>query len=179
MLEGIGRKHGTDKVAHGYLPLYERYLLPWRMSDAVMVEVGVWHGASVKMWLEWMPQVKVHGVDILGPWVKNPRYEHHQGSVMDEGFMRTLPGSLAVVVDDGGHKGDQVEAAWMSLWPRLVSGGVYAVEDIHAGYWGKEFAPSMVPFLKGLFDNVHDAGHGPFEVRELHIHESLLIAVKK
>ena len=173
-LEALGRKHGTNKVSHGYLPLYERYFLPWRMSELPMVEVGVWHGESAKMWLDWFPLATVHGVDILGPWVKDERYVHHQVDVMSG----PLPeGPFSVVIDDGGHKGDQVEAAFKALWPRLVSGGVYAVEDIHAGYW-PDYAPSMVPFLKDLFDCVHKAGHGPYEVKELHIHESLLIAVK-
>ena len=49
-LTAIAEKHKTDKVSHGYTPIYEQYLAPLRAKPVTILEIGVKSGASVRTW---------------------------------------------------------------------------------------------------------------------------------
>lgn len=65
-LEKLGYDHGTDKSARGhhYLEFYERFLLSLRFTATAILEIGVWHGQSLRMWADYFPNATVVGVDI-------------------------------------------------------------------------------------------------------------------
>jgi hypothetical protein len=52
-LQNIGLKYGTDKVNHGYLPIYEKYLNPLKDQKINFMEIGVDNGLSIKIWAEY------------------------------------------------------------------------------------------------------------------------------
>ncbi len=66
-LTEIANKYNTDKgtVAyekHGYTEEYSKYIPEKGIFD--LLEIGVWHGDSIKMWNEYNPQIFVSGIDI-------------------------------------------------------------------------------------------------------------------
>lgn len=65
-LDQIGLKTCTDKNSkfHNYLEFYERYFAPCRQNRFTLIEVGVYEGASIKMWEEYFPNAKIIGLDI-------------------------------------------------------------------------------------------------------------------
>lgn len=141
----IGKAVGTDKVTtHAYGPLYERHLGPLRRQDPlVLVEIGVAHGASLRLWEDYLPNAEIHGVD------RDPESAAHASdrSVVHIcnvlqwekcGVSVDLPKAIDVVVDDGNHHYRGQDVAFGALWPRLTPGGLYIIEDLAAHRRGKK-----------------------------------------
>lgn len=140
-LQEIGERHGTDKATvHSYLPIYEEILGCLREKPITLLEIGVASGASLGMWLEWMPLARVHGIDINLPALKHERLTLHQMRQENEARLREFPvGSFDVVVDDGSHDPWQQLVTCHGLWESLKPGGCYFVEDVQyserIAYW--------------------------------------------
>ena len=47
------------------------------------------------------------------------------------GGVQTTGGGFDAIIDDGGHRNDQIKTSFDELWPALLPGGVYFVEDLH------------------------------------------------
>jgi len=76
-LSALGTQHGTDKVAQGFTEVYTSLFelhrkatklgLPPPALDRLgvqrMMEIGVFRGASIKMWRDWLPNATIYGVD--------------------------------------------------------------------------------------------------------------------
>lgn len=65
-LEAIGKETGTDKCsdAHDYLRKYEFFLRRFREQPMTLLELGVFHGDSLRMWSCYFPKAHIVGVDI-------------------------------------------------------------------------------------------------------------------
>ena len=65
-LDTIGERCGTDKGSsfHDYLNKYEFLISRWKDEKIVLLELGVFHGASLKMWHEYFKNASIYGVDI-------------------------------------------------------------------------------------------------------------------
>jgi predicted O-methyltransferase YrrM len=137
-LTTIGLKYGTDKANyHGYTDFYHEHLAPLKVSIQRVLEIGVWNGASLLMWKEYLPHAEVIGID---NWL------HHfpKGCITVEGdatkaeLYDTHPNlkgkTYDLIIDDGSHKCSHQQASFDILWPRLNSGGVYIMEDIHSSF---------------------------------------------
>jgi SAM-dependent methyltransferase len=132
-----GTKIGDWDTAHGYAPIYEHFLAARRSEPLRLLEIGVWKGASLRMWERYLPQARIVGVDIL-PEARQAASDRSQvviGDASDPNFIRSIvdscfDGTVDVVVDDGSHVLDQQLAALETLFPLLSEGGLYFVEDI-------------------------------------------------
>lgn len=150
--------HGTDKGpdGHGYTDHYERLLTPLRRDPIRLLEIGVYRGASLRMWVDWLPNAEITGVDIdpVGT-VDGPRVR----TVVSD--FRDVPGgSWDVVVDDGSHNPGDVVDAWHQFWPHVTPGGWYVIEDVaQAG------GPLVFEHLAGVV-------WGRGGISELHVHPS-------
>lgn len=178
-LDQIAIKHGTDKATvheksnpHGYAPYYEQVFEQFRWHSIKLLEIGVGGGESIRTWLEYFPQAKVYGVDVVhgtNPWntVKaetDARYTFVTGDQSCEVFWKCFIADYgkdwAIVVDDGGHTSGQVITTFKSLWPVMAPGGVYCIEDLAVGYGaGSVFAtpgfPRHMEFIKSKLDEIN------------------------
>lgn len=59
----LAAKHGTDKLKHGYTPLYHELFTPHRDQQFSLVEIGVLNGASIRMWRDYFPEATIYAVD--------------------------------------------------------------------------------------------------------------------
>jgi cephalosporin hydroxylase len=162
-LEHSGRK--VHKWTH-YFPAYERHLARFAGLSVTMLEIGLGHGGSVRMWKRYLgPYAQIVGIDIKP---KFARYgEHHVairiGSQSDPDFLLSLVeefGPFDIVLDDGSHRMDDMLTSLRTLYPTLTRNGVYMVEDTHTCYWpragGGLGAPaSFIEVSKGLVDELH------------------------
>lgn len=127
---------GGDKgTAHTYIDVYENILKPYR-ENGNLLEIGIYHGHSLKMWGEYFINGKITGVDVeIHPKVlelkSNPKFEiiHHDAtkqSVLD--FLKNS--KFDVIIDDGSHNIEDQITSFKILSPLVNSGGLYIIEDI-------------------------------------------------
>lgn len=140
-LTEIANKYGTDKgtkyqEAHGYTEIYQKYIKP--EGNYTLLEIGIWYGASIRMWKEYNPEMNLHAIDI-DPRVASYSNEFnvHIGDQTDRIFLENVAkktGPLDFIIDDGSHVGDHIVKSFAFLFPHLKSGGYYFIEDLHAGH---------------------------------------------
>ncbi len=167
LMEFFLNKRGRSimKWTH-YFDIYHRYLNRFRGQPLDFLEIGVQDGGSAEMWRHYFgAAAKLYGVDIdercrqLVPsdvelWIGD------QGSAeFWQGFQQVHP-ALDVVLDDGGHRGEQQILSFNTLFPLLREGGVYICEDTHTSYMpafdgGLRREGTFIEFAKSLMDEVH------------------------
>ena len=161
MLNDIGLQYKTDKstITHCYLGNYEKYLESWREKEFNLLEIGVAGGASIAMWREYFPKAKVYGID------NNPDCAGEGifiGSQTDHNFLnQTMDkiGGMSLIIDDGSHVGHDMISTFKLLFPKLLSGGYYVVEDTHCIYSPHyEQGSGAFNYFTGLAKDVDVAG---------------------
>jgi hypothetical protein len=204
-LDELALKHGTDKASsdHGYTKYYELYLEPYRDFDFKFLEIGVYDGSSVKLWKEYFSQADITAIDIdprCTEYVED-RINIKIGDQTDVDFLKkvnTENGSFAVILDDGGHSNKQQIVSFETLFPLLLPGGLYIIEDLHCSYvknsYWDDYHISTTDYLKQLTDKVNlygksfrgykeIAGHNLdyFErnIEYIHFYKSTCIICKK
>ena len=150
-LTKLANKHNTDKgtvayEAHGYTEEYAKYIP--NTGKYKLLEIGVWHGDSIKMWAEYAPDMEIIGIDndpnVLKYMNKSAwNYDVFIGDATDEKFLSKLLDDdntsvldikLDFIIDDGSHVYEDILAAFKLLYPRMNSRGYYFIEDLHAGH---------------------------------------------
>ena len=135
----IFSKYETDKSSkfHNYSRQYEELLKPFRTSPITFLELGVYHGGSIKAFREvFKDAVKIVGVDIH-QYCK--QYENKDkniyieiGDVTDKEFIDNLiqqHGPFDIIIDDASHINRNVIQSFELLFPSMNDNGLYIVED--------------------------------------------------
>ena len=160
-LTEIADSLGTDKgtvvgdwgAAHNYTEVYEQLLLDRRERPLNVLEIGVWRGASLRMWERFLPNAKIVGVDILPDTLKqaSARSKVMIGDAADPAFLRRVAttafdGPIDFIVDDGSHALDHQIVALRTLFPFLAENGLYVVEDTAVSRFDLKVV-NLAPFL--------------------------------
>jgi len=135
-LATIAKKTKTDKLSHGYIPEYEKYL-PKKIDT--LLEIGVAFGASALMWNEYYESADIHIFDLFkDPDHVSPKwcrsnflipYKGDQGNLSD---LAQITNQMDIVIDDGSHYPQHMLISFKHLFHNnLVSGGIYSIEDTH------------------------------------------------
>jgi cephalosporin hydroxylase len=150
-----------------YIELYEQILSNFRGTRPKILEIGVQHGGSLRMWQEYFAgKVEIFGVDILPECKKFEEANIHIliGDQSDDKFIEEISkniGSVDVIIDDGSHIPSHQIAAFEKLfYNNLLPGGYYIVEDCHTSYapecgGGLRRKGTFVEHAKGLCDAVN------------------------
>jgi hypothetical protein len=165
-LNELAVKYGTDKGPedHMYTDRYSLYLEQYRDIEFNLLEIGVFDGASVKMWKEYFPKANIVALDI-DPRCKQyeeDRIDIHIGDQTDVKFLQDVfnkYGHFEVILDDGGHSWKQQIISFETLFPLLTPGGLYFVEDMHTSYvsrsvWDDYYITGM-NYFKNLTDSIN------------------------
>ena len=142
-LTEIANKHRTDKGTewfekHSYTETYQSYIPD--NAYCKLLEIGVYHGDSVRMWKEYNPQMDLYVMD----------YDPKCLSTFDHGLCKKVflgdqskredlgkvasgidDGPLDFVVDDGSHQMAHHHISLVTLLPVLKRDGIYFIEDLH------------------------------------------------
>ncbi|HWH94957.1 MAG TPA: class I SAM-dependent methyltransferase [Baekduia sp.] len=206
----LALQHDTDKGTT-YTQAYHRLLGHVRDQRLRVLEIGLYNGGSLRMWRDYLPNATLHGIDI------EPRALAYQDEIpnaqvrlVDQGdaaaldrFVAELGGNYDFILDDGGHTMVQQIVSFEVLWPQVMPGGVYAVEDLGTSYF-KEYGgedlghpATAVAYVKDLVDavnrrdilapppNTTSAVHPVLaaqvrrDVASVHFHPGLALIVKK
>ncbi len=156
-METIGRSCGTDKWSHGFLNFYDSFMSSKKNEPIRFMEIGVFYGASVKMWSQYFthPDTKIVGAD----WFKgemgntttfgNPRkaivenidsrvkyVELDQGSLDELKTLKDSQGMFDFILDDGSHLMKHQQQTFGVLFDTIKPGGYFIIEDIHTSFQG-------------------------------------------
>lgn len=154
---------GVLKWVH-YLPVYQAAID--RSRPIRMLEIGVFHGGSLRMWREYLhPQSVIVGIDI-DPNCKqfeDPENNVHVriGGQQDATFLQEVNsefGPFDVILDDGSHMTSHMVESFRNLFASsLAEPGVYIVEDVHSNFWKpyRDSSTSFVDFVAVLVDAMH------------------------
>jgi hypothetical protein len=182
---------------HHYIPLYDRYLAPWRGRPVRFLEIGVSKGGSMTLWRKFLgPEAVIFGIDIDPDCAAFDGIagQVRIGSQDDPAFLTRVVdemGGVDVVLDDGSHVMKHVHASIDILWPRLETGGLYLIEDLHTAYWpayggGLRARENLFNRLRLMVDDLHGPYHGAApadaaitgSLTGLHIHDSIVVLEK-
>ena len=137
-LTQIGIKYGTDKASvHKFTDFYDSYLNPRKNELLNILEIGIDNGCSLAMWKEYLPNSAIYAIDI------QPKFQYKsnnvfiaQGDQGDSNFLQNVfPGvKFDFIIDDGSHYISHQLISLRTLFSRLKSNGLYAIEDLHTSY---------------------------------------------
>ena len=153
-------KQVTDKVlggmdGHSYQRMYGALLMPMRNASTPgprkMLEVGLGcgmrygAGASAYLWQYLLPEAEKWEAEFDKACVKNAIENKLLGDIHAvtgsssnrtevQGWVSESGGGFDVVIDDSGHSNRMVMTDLDELWPALLPGGVYFMEDLHVAH---------------------------------------------
>jgi len=168
ILDQIAQKYGTDKASggHNYMVAYEKEFNHLELSPISLLEIGVDHGQSMRMWQEYFPLGDIVGIDIDSRCevYRDTRISIEIGDSNDKNFINhvvTKYGKFDVIIDDGCHLWESQISSFNDLWDSVKPGGIYVVEDLHTSYWdGWGVGPqSFIEYTANIIDVVNDYGN--------------------
>jgi len=140
MLDEIFRRHNCDKSneAHCYTAYYESILNP---HPSHLLEIGMYEGASLKSWWEYLPDTEIYGVDdnardvsdTLEPTLQLPSIHHIFGDSLDsdtKNKIQQMNSEFDIIIDDGSHYPKDQLQTFLNFFPLLKPNGIYVIEDI-------------------------------------------------
>lgn len=149
-----------------YFPIYDEILSPLRSKPIRFLEIGVYRGASLQMWREYLHKDStIVGIDIDPSCSRfnNPAQRIHVeiGGQQDKNFLRDLVqkyGPFDVILDDGSHVVSHMIDTFNYLFLNgLNDPGIYIVEDLHSNVWKshRDLQYSFIDLMKELVDLMH------------------------
>ncbi|MFH1282846.1 MAG: class I SAM-dependent methyltransferase [bacterium] len=183
-----------------FFEIYDRHFSKYRGTDVHVVEFGILHGGSLKMWKSYFgSKAKIYGVDINPNCkeLKEDQIEIFIGDQEDRKFLKYLANTIPridILIDDGGHTMRQQIHTFEELFPYVENGGVYLCEDLHTSYWpefggGYKRKGTFIEYSKNFIDYLH-AWHSLKEKKlsvsdftrsaySLHYYDSILVIKKR
>jgi predicted O-methyltransferase YrrM len=206
----LAAAHDTDK-GQGYTQVYDRWLAHVREQRLRVLEIGLYNGGSLRMWRDYLPNAVLHGIDIDARTLAyQDEVPNSQVRLVDQGdagaleaLIAELGGNYDFILDDGGHTMEQQIVSFEVLWPTIMPGGIYVIEDIATAYFadyggGDLRAPdTSIDYAKDLVDAVNrdHALHPPGaseravspialaklrrDVASIHFHPGMALVVKR
>jgi hypothetical protein len=148
-LTSLAARYKSDKGVtvfpfHGYSVHYARLFERFRNQSINILEIGLARRTdrqsleiscpSLRMWLDYFTRAKVYGFDIDDfSWVQLPRTQIFRG---DQGNVEDLLRVVAechrfdIIIDDGSHASYHQQLTLQTLFPYVVSNGLYVIEDL-------------------------------------------------
>ena len=190
VLHQLLEEAGSDKAGHhGYTRFYDPLFKPLRTYPTRLVEIGVEKGKSMRAWQKYFSNNQSHVFGIgYGNWQTElvircedalqtktgatvglgPPCDLYHGDQASNAFLNTFlkrtGGRFDIVIDDGSHVPDHQRITFESLWPAVVPGGLYAIEDVETSYWDQSSSiygyslqgqRSIVEHMKAVADAIN------------------------
>lgn len=200
-LDQLALIHNCDKSSghHDYCRIYEKYLEEHRNSPINFLEIGYGGytspnqgGESARMWLEYFTKASINIVELHKKINVPERINLLYGSQDHPDTFESL-NNLDLVIDDGSHVSRLTISSFEIVWPKLNTGGLYIIEDLHSSYTFPYYLDAnpnpnegrtIMNYLKRLADEVnadfldekYKFGLG---IEYIHFYKDLVIIKKK
>lgn len=131
-----GLESGTDKVTHhGYHRFYPKFI---KTELKKILEIGVQEMNSINLWRKLCPSAYIYGFDINVEYkddnVKIIKGDQSNTNDLDN-LVKEVGNDVDFILDDGSHVPEHQILTFIKLFPNLIQGGVYIIEDIETSYW--------------------------------------------
>ena len=179
-LEQIAIKHKTQKVPHGYMPIYEKFFEPMRKEEITLIEIGIAEGASLYTWADYFPVAKIIGLEKdqdavykFNDSIDEIGVRAIQCDVNDEQSVENAKEEFLqadIIIDDGSHWAHEQLNAFKFLWDNLKPGGWYVIEDLFTLYdpiWNPKPHYNIIDEIKKRIDSILVEGD---LIQEVHIY---------
>ena len=145
-LEEIVNNSRTDKnTVHSYLPLYQKLLESKKESAKNVLEIGIHHGGSIKLWHDFFTNATIHGLDIIPlehVWDEiknNERIKLYSSNAYDHRFFidNFLNKNIKCdfMLDDGPHSLESMKQ-FIRLYSQIMTDdGILIIEDVQSWDW--------------------------------------------
>lgn len=177
-LTEIANKYNTDKgtnsncdnncKGHGFTEFYYNYFKD--LKRPIILEIGVWKGASIKMYNEFFNgDCEIYCIDIDPNRDVSDIGDNVHFFVVDQGDINQLNAfkekmgdiKFDIILDDGSHQIFHQMLTYAVFRKLLKPNGIYVMEDLHTSFlesWGRsygnektttlDFFVGFVPFEK-------------------------------
>lgn len=133
-LDEIGLQTGTDKSSaiHNYLHFYDELFAKYRDANFAFLEIGIYKGASIRMWESYFTQASIYAVDIVPNNEIFARATVLIGNAIDPSFMDPLLKMIKpfIIIEDASHNYSHQIKIFQQSFPYLRPGGYYVCEDL-------------------------------------------------
>ena len=146
-------EEGTDKGSgypeeHNFINgYYEEGFAKYQNKNIELLEIGVYHGASLALWSMYFPNANITGLDINDQVAEKYQNLDRVKIGICDAYNPEIAESLGnfdIIIDDGPHTLPTVKKCIELYLPKLNKGGVMVLEDIQDINWIGELGP-MVP----------------------------------
>jgi len=135
-----------------YFDVYETWFSRFRGQSPRILEIGVQHGGSRQMWLEYFgPGTTVVGVDIdtrcLAHATEGITIEIGDQSNEEfwEEFFNKHTEPFDIIIDDGSHYQNDMALTFSIANQYVKENGIYLVEDCHTAYYHHHSVGNRAP----------------------------------
>jgi len=160
----------TDKYAHSYLEVYETLFKDIKYSVKNLLEIGIHHGGSIKLWHDYFINANVTGIDCLSlselhsinhnirEILELPNVNCHLStdayniSFINNTFSNN---TFDMLIDDGPHTLESMIQFIKYYSPLMNNSGILIIEDIQSMTWLDSLRDSVPEDLK-KFIKVYD-----------------------
>lgn len=166
-LEEIVDNSRTDKnTVHSYLPLYQKLLINKKETAKNVLEVGIYHGGSIKLWSDFFINANVYGLDIIDVnqvWegIKNNEkiiLKTSTDAYNNDFFITNFLNKnikFDFMLDDGPHTLDSM-IQFIKLYSQIMTDdGILIIEDVQSWDW-VDVLKNEVPEKLKQFIKIYD-----------------------
>ena len=136
----------TDKnTTHSYLPLYDELLFSKKESAKNVLEIGISHGGSIKLWHDYFTNAYIYAIDIMkinNVWDKlkhNDKIKLYTSTnAYNNEFIHFLLNKnikFDMILDDGPHTLDSMIQFVKEYSNLLTDDGILILEDVQSMDW--------------------------------------------
>lgn len=188
-LHELGAYYGTDKAvnhanhgeAHEYCNFYDYHLSSMRFENLKLLEIGIFDGASLRMWNDYFCNSEIYGIDLLleprAVLINEGRIHSYKLDAGDEVSLLQFVeehGPFDIIIDDGSHFTNHQWLSWnllanrckVFIWEDLHTSRMpWYIRGTHNGLLPLDFAKNMsqqFPKKCYLFDKDNDEKHVTF-----------------
>ena len=158
-LHELGLRHSADKsYFHKYTEqFYPLHLDSMRFEAETIIEIGIFSGASLKMWSEYFVNARIIGVDFDLGRIQEPiprtcyrfadqsNRDHLKNALFDISV-----DSVDLIIDDAMHSMICQQTSLAALFPYVRPGRIYIVEDLQTSITQPEAKPTTLELLQNL-----------------------------
>tara|TARA_B100000424_G_C22834500_1_gene445603 strand:+ start:241 stop:828 length:588 start_codon:yes stop_codon:yes gene_type:complete len=136
-MKELFKKYGCYKILHDYSELYEADFGPIRKEKLNFLEVGIFQGQSINVWLEYFPNANIYAIDTFErfsvealPMLNHERVTYAKldsTSKACNDYFKELGVKFDFIIDDGLHTPDGQRKTFDNL---IEFTDTYYIEDV-------------------------------------------------